>query len=34
MNDKLITKTSYTYDKNGRLLNETEKSLKTNWFRG
>jgi antitoxin component YwqK of YwqJK toxin-antitoxin module len=34
MNDKLITKTSYTYDKNGRLLNETEKSLKKNWFRG
>lgn len=26
--DKLITKTAYTYDKNGRLINETEKSMK------
>lgn len=28
MNDKLITKTIFTYDNNGRLSSETEKSLK------
>ena len=27
LNDKLITKTVFSYDKNGKLINETEKSL-------